>query len=44
MQGGGGGKCLCVLQLLPAPLQTLPLHIPVVVGGGLGTERMTLCS
>lgn len=31
--------CLCVLQLLPAPLQTLPLHVPVVMGGGAGCRE-----
>lgn len=39
--GGGGIMCLCVLQLLLAPLQTLPLHVPVVMGGGLGAGRLT---
>lgn len=39
--GGGGGLCLCVLQLLPAPIQTLPFHVPVVMGGGLGAGRLT---
>lgn len=32
---------LPIPQLPPAPLQTLPLHVPVVVGGGVGTEGMT---
>lgn len=48
-QGGGVGGgwwwwwwwYVPIPQLPPAPLQTLPLHVPVVVGGGVGTEGMT---
>ena len=39
--GSGGGLCLCVLQLLHAPLQTFPHHVPGVVGGGAGWKLHT---